>query len=85
MVLDSIAFHFRSGFEDMAARTRVLAQLAQALIRLAEARDVAVRSTPWHALLLLLLLFVVFFVWGGKPLKTLNPRILGGPRKEGHG
>ena len=44
MVLDSVAFHFRSGFEDMAARTRVLAQLAQALIRLAEARDVAVRD-----------------------------------------
>ena len=46
VVLDSVAFHFRSGFEDMAARTRVLAQLAQALIRLAEARDVAVRDRP---------------------------------------
>ncbi len=44
VVLDSVAFHFRSGFEDMAARTRVLAQLAQALICLAEAREVAVRD-----------------------------------------
>ncbi|KAK9843724.1 hypothetical protein WJX81_003761 [Elliptochloris bilobata] len=42
VVLDSVAFHFRSGFEDMAARTRVLAQLAQALMRLAETRDAAV-------------------------------------------
>lgn len=47
VVLDSVAFHFRGGFEDMAARTRALAQLAQTLMRLAEAHDAAVRShTP---------------------------------------
>ena len=43
VVLDSVAFHFRADFEDMAARTRVLAQLAQALMRLAEAHDAAAR------------------------------------------
>lgn len=43
MVLDSVAFHFRADFEDMAVRTRALAQLAQALMRLAEAHDAAAR------------------------------------------
>jgi hypothetical protein len=43
VVLDSVAFHFRADWGDMAARTRALAQLAQALMRLAEAHDAAAR------------------------------------------
>jgi hypothetical protein len=43
VVLDSVAFHFRSDWDDMAARTRTLALLAQALMRLAEAHDAAAR------------------------------------------
>lgn len=42
IVIDSIAFHFRQDFQDMAQRTRVLAEMAQKLMRLAEDKDLAV-------------------------------------------
>ena len=42
IVIDSIAFHFRQDFQDMAQRTRVLAEMAQKLMSLAEERDLAV-------------------------------------------
>lgn len=42
IVVDSIAFHFRQDFQDMAQRTRVLAEMAQKLMHLAEEKDLAV-------------------------------------------
>ncbi len=42
IVIDSIAFHFRQDFQDMAQRTRVLAEMAQKLMHLAEEEDLAV-------------------------------------------
>lgn len=42
IIIDSIAFHFRQDFQDMAQRTRVLAEMAQNLMHLAEDRDLAV-------------------------------------------
>ncbi len=42
IVIDSIAFHFRQDFQDMAQRTRVLAEMAQKLMHLAEEKDLAV-------------------------------------------
>ena len=44
IIIDSIAFHFRQDFQDMAQRTRVLAEMAQNLMHLAEDRDLAVRN-----------------------------------------
>lgn len=41
-MIDSIAFHFRQDFQDMAQRTRVLAEMAQKLMHLAEEKDLAV-------------------------------------------
>lgn len=45
VVLDSLAFHLRQDTQDMAARTRLLAQLAQDLMRLAERFDLAASTT----------------------------------------
>ncbi|PSC75198.1 Sodium hydrogen exchanger 7 [Micractinium conductrix] len=42
VVIDSVTFHFRQDFADMAARTRQLAAMAQHLMALAGERDVAV-------------------------------------------
>ncbi|KAL3148107.1 DNA repair protein rad51c [Trebouxia sp. C0009 RCD-2024] len=42
IVIDSIAFHFRQDFQDMAQRTRVLVEMAQKLVHLAEEKDLAV-------------------------------------------
>lgn len=42
IVIDSITFHFRQDFQDMAQRTRILAQMAQNLMRCAENRELAV-------------------------------------------
>lgn len=42
IIIDSIAFHFRQDFQDMAQRTRVLAEMAQKLMQLAEDKDLAV-------------------------------------------
>jgi len=42
VVLDSVTFHFRQGFQDMAQRTRLLAQMAAKLMALAERRSLAV-------------------------------------------
>mmetsp|Transcript_18554 Transcript_18554/g.60451 ORF Transcript_18554/g.60451 Transcript_18554/m.60451 type:complete len:337 (+) Transcript_18554:212-1222(+) len=44
VVIDSIAFHFRQSFEDMALRTRLLGQLMQNLTRLADSRQIAVTT-----------------------------------------
>ncbi|MEW5299302.1 MAG: hypothetical protein WDW38_003392 [Sanguina aurantia] len=42
IVVDSVAFHFRQDFKDMAHRTRVLTQMAQDLMRVCEQRQLAV-------------------------------------------
>eukprot|EP01018_Ginkgo_biloba_P016183 Gb_10222 [translate_table: standard] len=42
LIVDSITFHFRQDFEDLALRTRLLAGMAQKLMRLAEKYDTAV-------------------------------------------
>eukprot|EP00884_Botryococcus_braunii_P002529 jgi/Botrbrau1/12277/Bobra.0323s0017.1 len=42
VVMDSITFHFRQDFLDMAQRTRLLSQMAQQLLHLAQLHDVAV-------------------------------------------
>lgn len=48
VVVDSMAFHFRSGSEDMGVRTRQLTTMAQQLLQLAVRRRMAVRGA--HAL-----------------------------------
>ncbi|MCO5610719.1 hypothetical protein L7F22_064960 [Adiantum nelumboides] len=42
VVIDSVTFHFRHGFEDMALRTRLLSSMGQKLMRLSELCEVAV-------------------------------------------
>ena len=42
IVIDSVTFHFRQDVDDMAARTRQLGQMAQALMALAGRRQLAV-------------------------------------------
>uniref|UniRef100_A0A7S1SLP5 DNA repair protein RAD51 homolog 3 n=2 Tax=Tetraselmis chuii TaxID=63592 RepID=A0A7S1SLP5_9CHLO len=42
IIVDSITFQFRQGFQDMAQRTRLLAQMAQQLMQLAESKGIAV-------------------------------------------
>lgn len=42
IVIDSVTFHFRQDFADMAARTRQLAQMAQSLMALAGERQLAI-------------------------------------------
>lgn len=42
VIIDSITFHFRQDFTDMAARTRQLTQMAQTLMALAGDRELAV-------------------------------------------
>ena len=46
VVLDSIAFHFRHDIQDMAARARILATLAQSFHELAYEKQLAVRAAP---------------------------------------
>lgn len=43
IVIDSISVHFRQGFEEMGHRTRLLNQVAQKMMRIAETRNIAVR------------------------------------------
>ena len=43
VVIDSITFHFRQNFPDLAHRARVLAGMAQKLMQLAVSLQVAVR------------------------------------------
>ena len=61
IVVDSLTFHLRQDLQDMAHRTRLLAQLAQDLMRLAEERGIAVSHSNldpfldvvvWHAVLI---------------------------------
>ncbi len=40
--MDSVAFHFRRGFEDMALRSRLLTGMAQSFLEMAEKFDLAV-------------------------------------------
>lgn len=42
IIVDSVPFHFRQDFEDLALRTRLLGGMAQKLMRLAEKYDTAV-------------------------------------------
>ncbi|CAM6121112.1 unnamed protein product [Calypogeia fissa] len=42
IVIDSVAFHFRQGFESMGERTRILCSLAQTLVGLSEKYELAV-------------------------------------------
>ena len=42
--MDSVAFHFRRGFDDMGLRTRLLTNMAQDMLELAEKYDLAVSS-----------------------------------------
>eukprot|EP00249_Psilotum_nudum_P004207 c17750_g1_i2 orf=624-1505(-) len=42
IVIDSVTFHFRHGFDDMALRTRLLGGMGQKLMRCAEMYDVAI-------------------------------------------
>ena len=42
IIIDSIAFHFRHGFSDMALRTRILNSLAQDLTKIAHSFNLAV-------------------------------------------
>lgn len=42
VVFDSVTFNFRQDFEDMAGRTRLLANMAQKLMAIAENYDVAI-------------------------------------------
>ena len=49
VILDSISFHFRQDFDDMALRTRVLGGMALKLMKLARKFGVAVRILSPHA------------------------------------
>jgi len=44
IVVDSIAFHFRHDFEDLALRTRLLNGLAQSFINMAYEKQLAVST-----------------------------------------
>jgi hypothetical protein len=46
IVIDSITFNFRQDFEDMAGRTRLLAEMGQKLAKIAEEHDLAVWCLP---------------------------------------
>lgn len=53
VVFDSVTFNFRQDFEDMAGRTRLLANMAQKLMAVAENYDVAVRQKLFFTCLML--------------------------------
>ncbi|KAJ6400399.1 hypothetical protein OIU84_015950 [Salix udensis] len=44
VIIDSVAFHFRQGFEDMALRTRILGEMALKLVKLAKMCNLAVTN-----------------------------------------
>ena len=46
IIVDSIAFHFRHGFQDMALRNRILSGMAQTFMELATRCELAVRQAP---------------------------------------
>ena len=48
-MVDSIAFHFRHDFEDLALRTRLLNGLAQSFIKMAYEKQLAV-STEFYSI-----------------------------------
>ena len=50
VVLDSITFHFRQDVQDMGQRSRMLYSMAQSLMQIAEAHDLAVRMLAWSRL-----------------------------------
>lgn len=45
VIIDSITFHFRQDFEDMALRTRLLSGMALKLMKLAQKFNLAVRTS----------------------------------------
>lgn len=45
VIVDSITFHFRQEFEDMALRTRLLSGMALKLMKLAKKFNIAVRTS----------------------------------------
>ncbi|KAG6747975.1 hypothetical protein POTOM_047867 [Populus tomentosa] len=44
VIIDSVAFHFRQGFEDLALRTRILGEMALRLVKLAKMCNLAVTN-----------------------------------------
>lgn len=62
VIVDSITFHFRQDFENMALRTRLLSELALKLMKLANEFKLAVRSR--------LLLLEMFSTSSDKTLPT---------------
>jgi RAD51-like protein 2 len=75
IVIDSITFNFRQDFEDMAGRTRLLAEMGQKLGKIAEEHDLAVWCPPTpfihsrvHNNLLLLSLYSYWFFCCIKPI-----------------
>ncbi|XP_011016409.1 PREDICTED: DNA repair protein RAD51 homolog 3-like isoform X2 [Populus euphratica] len=44
VIIDSVAFHFRQGFEDLALRTRILGEMALKLVKLAKMCNLAVTN-----------------------------------------
>lgn len=58
VVFDSVTFNFRQDFEDMAGRTRLLANMAQKLMAVAEKYDVAVSQNLSFPLLIFLSAFL---------------------------
>ena len=62
IVIDSIACHFRHGFQDMSLRNRIMTGLAQSLIKIATESSIAVRLSPSFFPLPSLYLYVSLFM-----------------------
>lgn len=62
VVFDSVTFTFRQDFEDMALRTRLLADMAQKLMAIAERYDLAVCSSLSLTYVLLPVVKQVFYI-----------------------
>jgi RAD51-like protein 2 len=50
VIVDSVAFHFRRGFDDMALRARTLTGMAQSFLEMADRFQLAVRHAEPHRL-----------------------------------
>lgn len=59
IVIDSVTFHFRHDFEDMGLRTRLLNNMAQNLMGIAESQNLAVLFSGWGFFFVMLFLKVV--------------------------
>ncbi|CAM0881455.1 unnamed protein product [Alopecurus aequalis] len=49
VIIDSVTFHFRQDFDDLALRTRVLSGLSLKLMKISKAYNLAVTAGPTHA------------------------------------